>query len=483
MSCVMSSLLLLSKPKLCIMFLSFIFQDCTSKLHQIKSTKQTMISWIPSFALILLSTGTSSAEEPHCSAVSGPAPIITDQPELFGFNWDLSNSYVNIVTDDASVGESYIEVPGRNYDRPGDMPFNPFARTVQAFQRPLEVSVDMRVAPGKYAGCLGMAVFPASSCIETGVLCGFQAGTAGHGNNYWVSEKSSFGSTGPQLYTDTGIDSLNWNTVKIELKEDGSNYYYLNDILMKTTNTNGLTEGNIVFVGCAWGQFKNLVVPGCSTNSISLESPTDVPSMKPSDVPPSQAQIPSWIVQHESTIANFNETNDEEEITLVYTIGKNRVARPTLYKEGCEIPLNVEEDSDSFDGISLVYPTTTDIEGDPSNSKYELFLNVVKNATVLDDLLSNGNLLSFCSKVALLDSDDQDFKEAKTDIAITLNFTNTFSVDDISLKQIYVGQDNVTTNVLEYVKACACADGKRYDGLKSASLIPLPLLVMVTMIR
>ena len=132
-------------------------------------------------------------------------------------------------------------------------------------------------------------------------------------------------------------------------------------------------------------------------------------------------------------------------------IGKGREPRVTLFESGCENPL-----LDS-DGITLgTAPATTVIADDPDHSKYQVFLNVEKNATVLGDQYAN-DILSFCVLLELL-SGGTPLKSDKTEVAITLNFNNTFEIEGVNLAQIYVGSDSIATTVLEYVEACACYD-------------------------
>jgi len=121
-------------------------------------------------------------------------PQVNGEPELFGLNWELNEQAV-IVTDDAIVGD-YTEVPG--------YATNSFAKTIQSFQRPLEVSVDMRLKPGTSAECLSVELFGSSSCYQEnrGSLshCGYTAGIGGwapYGDPfYWVRESEFDGITG-----------------------------------------------------------------------------------------------------------------------------------------------------------------------------------------------------------------------------------------------------------------------------------------------
>ena len=160
---------------------------------------------------------------------------------------------------------------------------------------------------------------------------------------------------------------------------------------------------------------------------------------------------------HVATTANFAATNDGEEISLEYKIGTGRKTDVKLFKTDC----NVGDELTASNGITKASPDTDTniIAADPSYSKFEVFLNVIKNATVLGDLYS-GNTLSFCVQVYLLNSNDDVIKFNKTNVEVTLDFNNTFEIDNnIELSQIYVGDDTVATQVLDYVQACACNPG------------------------
>ena len=139
-----------------------------------------------------------------------------------------------------------------------------------------------------YTQCLSVKLFGSSSCYQEnrGSLshCGYTAGIGGwapYGDPfYWVRESEFDGITGDASKIIVEVDVTVWKTVKIELLQDGTNNYYLNDVLQKTTTNAGTgTEGQIALNGCATGQYKNLVVSG---NQCTIAPPSSEPSLTPS---------------------------------------------------------------------------------------------------------------------------------------------------------------------------------------------------------
>jgi hypothetical protein len=88
-------------------------------------------------------------------------PRADSEPELFGLNWELNDSAAIVTTN----GETYFEIPGY-YDTTS------FAKTIQFFQRPITVEIEMRMKPGTSRGtapddCLSLELFGSSSCYTT----------------------------------------------------------------------------------------------------------------------------------------------------------------------------------------------------------------------------------------------------------------------------------------------------------------------------
>ncbi len=181
-----------------------------------------------------------------------------------GYNWQLSA--------ETEILDEYISVTGM-YEttlRPG-----PIAVTSQTFQRPLKVSVEMQVDPNSNSlepQCVTMSVFPSDACFgakppeNSRNGCGFAAGIGGWTNKFFSSGQE-FGHGFPK---DRGeiADMTAWHKVTIELVEDGSTKYYLNDVLKHEDGDSTFSEyggsspdeGRIAFFSCGSGRYKNLKV-------------------------------------------------------------------------------------------------------------------------------------------------------------------------------------------------------------------------------
>ena len=164
----------------------------------------------------------------------------------------------------------------------------------------------------------------------------------------------------------------------------------------------------------------------------------------------------SWLLEFDSFAANFNSTSTDE-IVAVYKIGKGRTYDVTLFQEGCEIELTED------DGIEVVSERTRNVDGDLANEWLYLGMNVMKNATVLNNVYKAkeegaDKTLDLCLNVELLsDSDGSTVKQDRQEISITFDFENSFTVTpDKNLTRVYVGSDSVTTQVLGYIEACTC---------------------------
>lgn len=194
------------------------------------------------------------------SQCSVDPPQVNGEPELYGLNWELAGG-ASIVGFDLldPFAELYFEIPSYNTDLA-----TPFARSIQSFQRPLEVSVEMRVKPGTSANqCLSLDLFASSACYASKKKalhqCGYQAGIGGYdGKSYYANENEFSGTSGPIAKVDTS----QWHTVTIMLLQDGTNEYYLNDVRQRSTTPSttskyvgSVTEGQIALHGCGMGQY------------------------------------------------------------------------------------------------------------------------------------------------------------------------------------------------------------------------------------
>lgn len=196
----------------------------------------------------------------------GSADAALTGPEFMGFNWQLSDGTAKILPD-------YISVDG-TYETDWDGISGPFAVTSQTFQRPLKVSVDMRVDPeAGLTSCVVMSVFPSDECIEAAGndkknarnLCGYAVsiGTGGNRFSGWGAEFNSETPYGKLVNMGT------WHKVTIELLESGTTKQYFLDGVYQHELPDATSwkymesnpdEGHIAFYSCSDAQYKNLVV-------------------------------------------------------------------------------------------------------------------------------------------------------------------------------------------------------------------------------
>ncbi len=241
------------------------------------------------FHSVLFLLGVSSKARAHARSLQTTSsttcevePLQVDgEPELFGYNWELFDQavVVNAGDDGNDLGVDYIEiVKDASETRPSVT--KAFAQTIQSFQRPLTVSADMRLKPGTEKECLTLGVFGTPGCFADfpakRYKCGYVGAPFSLGEDF-STQAHEFGF--PQYRTGVLSDENLWHNVKIDLLQDGTTKFYLNDTLMDTKAEptikqygGSYNEGHITFWGCATGQYKNLKVVGsqCVTESVSL---------------------------------------------------------------------------------------------------------------------------------------------------------------------------------------------------------------------
>ena len=215
-------------------------------------------------ALLLLLGLFSQAHASTCEA----EPLQVDgEPELFGYNWELFDQAEIVKADEVgnALGVDYIEVV-----RGASDPAKAFAKTIQSFQRPVTVSADIRLKPESVAECLSLGVFGTPGCFAANPTqlykCGYVGAPLSYGSEF-STQANEFGL--PQIRTGVLTDKDQWHNVKIDLLQDGTTKFYLNDVLADTRSEPSTTqyggsynEGRITFYGCATGQYKNLKVVG-----------------------------------------------------------------------------------------------------------------------------------------------------------------------------------------------------------------------------
>ncbi len=181
-----------------------------------------------------------------------------------GYNWELSSGAV--------LNNEYISVEGfsQTCGLSADSCPAPIAKTLQTFQRPVRVSVDMKLGQVLSESLL-MSVFPSEACLAAQSeaargRCGYVSGIGGWGEDKFFGGGHEFGSPLSKGNFKT-TDATVWNKVTIELLEDGTNRFYHNDdfqyeILDSSASQYGGSPDNgiIAFYSVATGLYKKLVV-------------------------------------------------------------------------------------------------------------------------------------------------------------------------------------------------------------------------------
>eukprot|EP00984_Skeletonema_dohrnii_P014898 scaffold6357_cov78-Skeletonema_dohrnii-CCMP3373.AAC.1 len=131
--------------------------------------------------------------------------------------------------------------------------------------------------------------------------------------------------------------------------------------------------------------------PTKSPTNLPTNTPTNLPANSPTNSPtPAAAAAPisSWALEFVSLSSDFD-NGSESEVVINYKIGAGRTHQVEVLKKGCEEGI--------IGAIAIVTNTTStsSIEGDPSRSNFQVFLDIQKD-TIANSNIIDGNILQLC---------------------------------------------------------------------------------------
>ena len=113
--------------------------------------------------------------------------------------------------------------------------------------------------------------------------------------------------------------------------------------------------------------------------------------------------ISSWALEFDSLSSDFDK-GSESEVTINYEIGAGRTHQVEVLKKGCE---------EGITGAIVTNTTSTSsIEGDPSRSNFQVFLDIQKD-TIANSNIIDGNILQLCIRVGLTSDGSGEVKVIK----------------------------------------------------------------------
>jgi hypothetical protein len=128
-----------------------------------------------------------------------------------------------------------------------------FVETKEIFERPIDVSVQMRTTQSNECGV--MAIFPQNGARHTG----YNAGVGWWRNHFGAGVDGRIGRRG----NNAGNNLRAWHTIRVNVAANGKVYFYINGQLRYTVRDNRYRSGRIRFGnGCRDFWFRNLVVSG-----------------------------------------------------------------------------------------------------------------------------------------------------------------------------------------------------------------------------
>lgn len=166
----------------------------------------------------------------------------------WGIDWK------NVGAKNLWTNKEWIQVEGHFYAGG----YKPYVESLQSFQRPLTISYESRIAAGTPSECLGVQVFPSPTCMSH--ACGYVSGIGWWRNTLGIVTNVETHAHTPLKPRVEINDMFAWQTVTMELPTDGNNKYYLNGKLIRTYKDNQRSFGKLRFMGCATGQYRNLIV-------------------------------------------------------------------------------------------------------------------------------------------------------------------------------------------------------------------------------
>ncbi len=173
--------------------------------------------------------------------------------------------------------------------------------------------------------------------------------------------------------------------------------------------------------------------------------PTNNPTPSPSTAP--TLAIKSWDLELTLVDSNFDK-GSADEITLNYKIGKNRKYKVFVLTKGCNEEIT--------EGVVDATSSTSDIEGDTSNSNLLVSVDIEKSSIATSNIWVNGTV-ELCAKVQLLLDSGGVLKELERVIEVDVNFENNFQTEnDANFTQISLGSNETSAAVDDYIKACTC---------------------------
>jgi len=192
--------------------------------------------------------------------------------------------------------------------------------------------------------------------------------------------------------------------------------------------------------------------PTDSPTDTPTDTPTDSPTDTPTDSPTNT--IKSWDLELTSVSSNFTKDSGDE-IALNYKIGKDRDYEVFMLNEDCSTSIT--------EGVVSQSSSTSDIEGDTSNSNLLVSVDIVKSSIATSNIWVDGKV-KLCAKVHLKSSESGSvMKKLDRVIEVALDFENNFqTIEDANFAQITLGSNETTSTVDDYIKACTCNNKEEF---------------------
>ena len=151
--------------------------------------------------------------------------------------------------------------------------------------------------------------------------------------------------------------------------------------------------------------------------------------------------------------SEFDKDSDDE-ITLSYKIGKDRQYEVFMLKEDCSTSIT--------ENVVTHSSSTSDIEGDTSNSNLLVSVDIVKSSIATSNIWvgtdSTDKVVKLCAKVHLISSGSGSvIKELERVIEVKLDFENNFqTIQNATFDKISLLSNETQAAVDDYIKACTC---------------------------
>jgi len=200
--------------------------------------------------------------------------------------------------------------------------------------------------------------------------------------------------------------------------------------------------------------------PTDSPTDTPTDTPTDSPTDTPTDSPTNT--IKSWDLELTSVSSNFTKDSGDE-IALNYKIGKDRDYEVFMLNEDCSTSIT--------EGVVSQSSSTSDIEGDTSNSNLLVSVDIVKSSIATSNIWVDGKV-KLCAKVHLKSSESGSvMKKLDRVIEVALDFENNFqTIEDANFAQITLGSNETEAAVNDYIQACTC-DGNNASFVCNTNIL------------